>query len=174
METKEKIMEVIFAEPEKWIHIRELARKSKTSPNTAKTYVAEEKKKGILKTKKEGNMVLCKANMESENYLIKKRLSNISKIFDSGAIDYLDNYYDHPKAIILFGSYSRGEDISTSDLDIAIITQNKKRPDLSRYEKILKRKIELSLLTNKEISKEFFNNLINGFVLKGFFKYEGF
>jgi len=172
MRTEQKITDIISAEPEKWIHLRELARRSRTSPNTVKAYVKKETKKGTLKTKKEGNMVLYKANMENEDYTTRKRLSNISKIFDSGTVKHLDKYYNHPQAIVLFGSYSKGEDISTSDIDIAVITPEKKRPDLNRYEKILKRKIELSLFTNKDISKEFFNNLINGFVLKGFLKDE--
>ena len=41
-------------------------------------------------------------------------------------------------AIILFGSYSRGEDIASSDIDIAIIGAKKKESSFFQFEKRLK------------------------------------
>lgn len=165
----EKIIDLIFQFPEKWIHLREIARKCKISPNSVRKYVVELKKKGIIEQKKEANMILIRANIESEAYKREKRIYNLRNIYSSGVVDFLYKYYN-PKAIVLFGSYSRGEDILRSDIDIGIITNNEKRPDLSTFEKKLSRKIELSLFTRKEVSKEFFNNIINGIVLKGFLK----
>ena len=173
MDIKDKIIKELYAEPEKWKHIREIARKSKVSPNSVRSYLTKEKKKGTISIKKQANMLTCRANIDNEAYKTQKRLYNLAKIYESGIIKHLDDFYK-PKAVVLFGSYNRGEDISTSDIDIAVITPIKKRPDLTKYKKLLKRNIELSLFTYKEISEEFFNNLINGTVLKGFLKYERF
>ena len=54
----------------------------------------------------------------------------------------------------------------------ALAKVGKKRPDLSIFEKKLHRRIELSLFTRKEVSEEFFTNMINGIVLKGMVKNE--
>jgi len=164
---KEKVLEIIFQFPEKWIHLREIARRLKISPNSVKVYVNEFKKNKIIEGKKDGNMIKIRANFDNENYICKKRIYNLEKIYGSEVVDFLFKFYN-PNVIVLFGSYSRGEDISTSDIDIGIITSSKKRIELNKFEKKLGRKIELSLFTRKEISKEFFNNLINGVVLRGF------
>ncbi|HLD39190.1 MAG TPA: nucleotidyltransferase domain-containing protein [archaeon] len=166
-----KIEEMIFRTPEKWVHIREIARRLRVSPNSVRKEAALLKRCGILKEKTEGNMIQYRANMESERYKREKMLHNLRSIFDSGIVDFLYEYYN-PSAIVLFGSYSRGEDTSTSDIDIAVVTSSKKRPDLKKFEKKLSRRIELSLFIRKEVSKEFFNNIINGIVLRGFLKYE--
>jgi len=67
----------------------------------------------------------------------------------------------------LFGSYSRGEDIENSDIDIAIIGR-KKQIDLTEFEKILNRKINIITFNNfKEIHKNLKENLFNGITLTG-------
>ena len=169
METKNKILNLIHSEPEKWKHIRKFSRMSKVSPNSVRTYLRILEKNGLVEKKIEGNLLLFRAKLDRPEYKTEKRLYNLKAIYGSGIIDFLDKYYQH-RAIVLFGSYSRGEDTSDSDIDIAILTDDKKRPNLSKFEKKLNRKIELSLFTEKEISQEFYNNIINGIVLKGFLK----
>lgn len=163
------IFDFICKNPEKWIHIRKASRELKISPNTFRKNISLLEKKGVIEKKKQGNMILYRANMENEKYKQMKQLNNLKNIYFSGIVDFLFDYYT-PNAIILFGSYSRGEDISTSDIDIAVLTPNKKRPDLEKFEKKLNRRVELSLFTFDDISKEFLNNLINGIVLKGVLK----
>jgi predicted nucleotidyltransferase len=162
------LLEILFNEPEKKKHIREIARLCKLSPNTVLSELKKLKKEGIIKTERSANLLLAGVNFDSEKYRTKKMIFNLESVYDSGLVDYLAKFYENSKAIILFGSYRRGEDISTSDIDIAIITLDKKRPDAALYEKKLKRSINLHLISLKEISEEFFNNLINGIVLKGY------
>ena len=71
-----------------------------------------------------------------------------------------------PKFISLIGSYSRGEDIENSDIDIIIDSGKKKVIDLRNFEKKFGRKIHLIIMPQK-VSDEFFNNLINGIVVYG-------
>ncbi len=167
----ERIKNLIFEKPEKWAHIREIARELKISPETARKLAVKLKKDGIAESRKEGNMLQFRAGMENEKYRREKMLHNLKTAYDSGIVDFLDKFY-RPHAIILFGSYARGEDISSSDADIGVITSSKKRPDLGIFEKRLHRRIELSLFTRKEVSGEFFTNIINGITLKGMIKNE--
>ncbi|MBI2135854.1 nucleotidyltransferase domain-containing protein [Candidatus Woesearchaeota archaeon] len=70
-------------------------------------------------------------------------------------------------AVILFGSYSRGEDIEGSDIDIAILTNKKLELNLERYNKKLERHINIHEILVEKISAEFKANLWNGIVLEG-------
>jgi len=68
----------------------------------------------------------------------------------------------------LFGSYSRGDDLITSDIDIAIIGRKEKNTDLSEYEKKLERKIILNFYPSfSKIHKNLKENILNGDVLVG-------
>lgn len=167
----DKIINLIFKNPERWIHIRKMARKLKISPETVRKHLDGLKKQDIVEGRKEGNLLQFRANIENESYKHEKMLYNLRTIHDSGVVNFLHEYYS-PKAIVLFGSYARGEDLSASDVDIGIVTSNKKRPDLSIFEKKLARKINLSLFTKKDVSNEFFTNIINGIVVKGVLKNE--
>jgi len=71
------------------------------------------------------------------------------------------------EAVSLIGSYSRGEDIMESDVDIVLIGAEHSLADLSKFEKKLGKKIHLTFVGYNDMSKEFYTNLINGFVLKG-------
>lgn len=163
----EKIKEFLFEKPEIWFHIREIARALNISPNTVRSILLNLIKEKIIEKRTLSNLFQVRANLDDENYKIEKKLYNLYSVYKSGIIDFLSDYYPQP-TIVLFGSYSRGEDLSNSDIDIGIITSEKKLPDLKKFEKKFNRTINLSLFTKKDVSKEFFNNIINGIVLRGF------
>ena len=102
----------------------------------------------------------------NQKFIQLKRLYNIYSLFS--AVDYLKNIYEEPEAIVLFGSYSKGEDISQSDIDIAVITSNHKEIKISKFEKKLTRKIKIYEIQIEKAEKEFLNTLINGIVLDGY------
>ena len=118
---------------------------------------------------KEKGRVITKvtANRDNTDFAKHKRLYNLELIYNSSLINHLFESYNQPKAIILFGSFSRGEDIEKSDMDIAVITNKKINLDLSKYENILKKTINLHEVNLDKISKEFKANLLNGIVLEG-------
>ncbi|MEK6889739.1 MAG: nucleotidyltransferase domain-containing protein [Nanoarchaeota archaeon] len=80
--------------------------------------------------------------------------------------------YDNtmPNVIILFGSASKGEDIESSDIDLYIETPKKHTFSLDKFEKILKRKIQvfnyknINEVTNVHLA----NNIVNGLTLNNF------
>ena len=99
----------------------------------------------------------------SLDYLSK---NNLFILYDSGVIEFLKNKI-MPNSIVLFGSFSRGEDLEESDIDLFIESEIKVI-DLKKFEKKLKRKINLNFNSNiNNLKKPFLNNLINGIVLYG-------
>lgn len=163
----EKVLEVIFKEPTAKFTIRELARRTEISPPTSLHIVRNLVKEGILQESKVATASQISANFESEAYKRKKKAYNIESIYTSGLIDYLRRVYHEPKAIIMFGSYARGEDVERSDIDIAIITAEEKILDLKQFEKALSRTINIHETALEKVSQEFRNNLYNGVVLYG-------
>ena len=160
-----KIMRVIFENPSRGFHLRELSRVAKLSMPAVISATNSLSLNRLISKKKEIHITRVKANLEFPRFVQKKRIFNLERIYDSGILEYLSAKYNFPKAIILFGSYSRGEDTEKSDVDIAVITDKSLNLDLSRFEKFLKRRV--SLHENRKISKEFKANLANGIVLEG-------
>jgi len=170
MNNTTRIEKEIFENPTYRFHIRELARKTKLNPNTIINLSRKLSKKGIIKKERIKNLVGIYANVDNKNFLRKKRLFNIQQLYECGLVDFLISYYNNPEAIVVLGSYSRGEDIERSDIDIAVITDKERVHGLEKYERILKRGIHLLVFRYDKISKEFYKNMINGVILHGFLK----
>ena len=83
-----------------------------------------------------------------------------------GLVNYLHEKFPL-NVIILFGSYSRGEDIEKSDIDIALDTKEKIL-ELKEFEKKLNKKINIEFIDFNKISKELRDNIINGIILSGY------
>ena len=93
----------------------------------------------------------------------------IYELNKSGLIEYLWQGLS-PQAIILYGSYAKGEAIESSDIDIFIIGKEKEI-NLDEFEKKLGKNIHLIFDPDtKHIPKELMNNLANGVILKGYLK----
>jgi predicted nucleotidyltransferase len=167
-----KVMSVFFHYPEKNFHLRELARLTGLSMPGIRKIVKRLEKEGLLASKKEA-VVTNVAATRNEKFLALKRSYNIYSIFLTGLLDFLKEKYEQPESAVLFGSYAKGEDISASDIDIAIITSKRLSVDLSPFEKILKRKISLHEISLKKAEKEFLNTLANGIVLSGYLRVIG-
>ena len=96
-----------------------------------------------------------------------KRVANLKQIYETGLADFLEKEFAGA-AIILFGSYSRGDDIANSDIDIAVIGRKDKLIGLSAYEKLLERTININFYESwKKIHKNLKENICNGIVLAG-------
>ena len=73
-----------------------------------------------------------------------------------------------PNVIVLFGSYRKGEDTEESDIDLFLECPGEEI-SLGRFEKKLKRKVQLHFKTNfNDYPKELKNNISNGIVLDGY------
>ncbi len=169
----DSIAKHFYKEPQREFHIRELAKITKKSPSTVAKYLQKWAKEGLLKEKKQYNHKIYRANTESEIFKEKKRHNNLLNIRKSNLIEHLNKTYNHPEAIILFGSYAKAENTQRSDIDLLIITEKKNKEDLKKFEKKLEHNIQVFTKTKKEIektkkeNKELLNNWVNGITLSG-------
>lgn len=165
-----KVMELFYKYPTKTFHIRKIARMVNLSSTGIIKIVKNLKKEGLLVSEKKNMIEEVRPNFDGSFYLLK-RIYNIYSLYSSGLIDELKKTYEHPSAIILFGSYTNGTDTEKSDIDIAIISKHHKDIKLEKFEKKLNRKINIHTLLIETTSKEFKNSLANGIVLEGFVEY---
>jgi len=166
---KQKIKEYFFVNPGSRLRVREIERVLKIPLPSVIRYCKELKKEGILTTIKIGNVFFYTADRTNENFLIEKKLYNIKSLYNSGLVEFLKINLNNP-AIIVFGSYSRGEDMETSDIDLYIETLSKKELNLEKFEKILKRKIQIfrHASLNEIRNVNLANNILNGVILNNY------
>ena len=166
---KNKIKEYFLLNPTVKLRVRQIERKTKSPLPSVIRYMKELEKENILKSQIISNIKVFSADRGSKEFLLEKKIFNLRQLFASGFTNYLTIEYSNAP-IILFGSYSRGEDTENSDIDIYIETHSKKEPDISNFEKKLSRNIQIFKYKDiKEIkNKELANNIINGITINGF------
>jgi len=172
----DKLLNFFIREPEQEFYVRQLSKLLNKSPTTISNHLKEYRKKQILKSEKKFNHLLFRANTQNQKFKQLKLNHNLNLLTESGLIDYLVKEFNHPEAIILFGSFAKAEDIPQSDIDLLIINPSNKQVDLKDFEKKIQHKIQLFVHSKKEINKmkttntNLLNNLINGITLNGFWE----
>jgi predicted nucleotidyltransferase len=166
---KQTIKEYFFINPSSKMRLREIERALKIPLPSVIRYCKELKDEGILTTIKTGNVVFYTADRTNENFLLEKKLYNIKSLYISGLINFLKTELSNPP-VIVFGSYSRGEDVENSDIDLYIETPSKKELNLEKFERILKRKIQIfrHARLNEIKNPNLANNVINGVILNNY------
>ncbi len=147
---------------------REIAKALKASPAGVAKALKEMKanKLVIIQTVKTMNLKLISLDWTKQTILLKK-LENLKQLYEVKFVQYLEERFPGT-TIILFGSYDRGEDTITSDIDIAIIESKQKIINRKPFEKKLKRTININFYNSfKDVHKELKENLCNGTVLIG-------
>ncbi|HJW96971.1 MAG TPA: nucleotidyltransferase domain-containing protein [archaeon] len=171
---KQKVLEVLFRYPEREFSLSDLAKEAGVAKANIGTILDELYKNNIIRIEKLSKIWRIRVNQGNWNFVKNKIVFNLGFIFSSGLVEYLSDYYKNPKAIILFGSFRRGEDISTSDIDIAIEVDDMKEYltgrmiGLRALEETIARKIQIHQFNRKSIDINLFNNIANGIVLSGF------
>lgn len=139
-----------------------------TQPAVMKA-LPELEKESLIKMQqdKETKRWSIELNRDHHKVMQLKRADNLRLIYETGLADFLEKEFAGA-TIILFGSYSRGEDIINSDIDVAVIGRKEKEMDLRKYEGVLERKINVNFYDSfKNIHKHLKENLCNGVVLVG-------
>ncbi|MBU4456395.1 MAG: nucleotidyltransferase domain-containing protein [Nanoarchaeota archaeon] len=151
------------------INQRGIARLLKVSPTAIAKATKLLEKEGLVKVEKSKtmNLLSMELNRNNPNTIAIKRTENLNLIQETGIIGYLEENFPGC-TIILFGSYSTGEDTEKSDIDIAIINSKGKELDLSRFDKLLERTVFLHFYKDfNSMEKELKANIFNGIVLSG-------
>jgi predicted nucleotidyltransferase len=165
---KQTIKEYYFINPNAKLRVRELERTLNLPLPSIIRYCKELEKEEILTIEKIGNIILYTAS-RNETYFLEKKLYNIKQLYISKLIDYLKIELNNP-VIILFGSFSKGEDTENSDIDLYIETLSKKQIKIEKFNKLLKREIQIvrhkniKTVTNPHLA----NNIINGITLNSY------
>ena len=151
------------------LRVREMERTLKLPLPSVIRYCKELEKEEILTTAKIGKVVFYTADRASDKYFLEKKLYNFRRVYESGLIEYLKQELSNPP-IIIFGSFAKGEDIEESDIDLYVETPSKKELELGKFEKILKRKIQLfkQKSLNEIFNLHLANNIINGIRLNNY------
>lgn len=155
---------------------RSIARKLRVSPTAVSKALKKLKEENLIKVEKdkETKRLSIKLNRENKKIFELKRIENLKLIYESGIVDFLEEKFPG-NTIILFGSYSKGEDVWTgeseehnSDIDIAIIGSKEKQIDLTKFDKFFQRIVFLHFYDSlNKIDKNLRSNILSGITLIG-------
>jgi predicted nucleotidyltransferase len=159
----EKVLAHFFTFPTEEVHLRKLSRQLGLSLPTIIMATKKLEQEGLITVKHGRPLTLTRAAL-TERFTRRKRVHNLEQVYESGLLESISKA--RPDAIILFGSYSRGEDTERSDIDIAILKGNGKRLVLDAFEHKLHRKISVHSIDD-HMNKRLIENLKNGIVLEG-------
>ncbi len=171
---KNKIIEVLFRYPEKEFSLSDLAKEAGVSKANIGGILDEFQEAELIHIEKLSKIWRIKANQTNWLYIRSKIVYNLNFVYRSGLVEFLIDFFKNPKAIVLFGSFRKGEDLSNSDIDIAIESSEVKEyqitgfRELSEFEKIIGKRIQIHLFNREDIDISVFNNIANGILLWGF------
>ena len=171
---RQRIMEFLFRYPDKEFSLSDLAKLASVRKSNIGAILKELENIGFIEISKLANLWRIKANQQSWVYIRSKIVYNLNFAYQSGLVDFLIDYFKNPKSIVLFGSFRKGEDMSNSDIDVAIETEEDKEYEiiglsgLADFEKRIGRKIQIHLFNMKNADSNVLNNILNGIVLWGF------
>lgn len=166
---QQEMIRLLFIKAGTSLNQRAIAKHLSVSAPAVMKAIPHLEKKEFIKVKQDKESKRWSIELNRDNYKIMqlKRVDNLKQVYESGLNDFLEKEFADA-AIILFGSYSRGEDTEGSDIDIAIVGRKDKMIDTKMYEKCLERKININVYdTFKNIHKHLKENLCNGIILAG-------
>lgn len=171
---KNKIIEILFKYPEKEFSLSDLAREAGVAKANIGNILNEFQEAELITIEKLSKIWRIKSNQTNWLFIRSKIVYNLGFVYKSGLVEFLIEHFKNPKAIVLFGSFRKGEDLSNSDIDIAIESNEAKDyqtlglRELIEFEKIIGRKIQIHLFNRESIDENLFNNIANGILLWGF------
>jgi DNA-binding MarR family transcriptional regulator len=159
------IAETVFDQPDESFHLRGLAEAAGVSPSTVSRLLERFESRGLVEVERGVAMEITASH--TEVFRDFKKAFNLWRLAESGLIEDL---WDEtiPEAIVLFGSYAKGEDDGESDVDIAIVNGRDLDIDLSEYEEKLARQVTLHGVDREEADRNCVETLANGIVLRGY------
>ncbi|MEK6899984.1 MAG: nucleotidyltransferase domain-containing protein [Nanoarchaeota archaeon] len=158
---KDLMLEFFFEHPVASLTVRGLASETGIRRSTIQRHLKSLRKEGYL----------SKENRWADTWFNRIRKTDyfLEKFCASGLIGYLEEQLA-ASAIILFGSFRKGESAKESDIDLFVECAKEKELNLQPFEKLLGHKIQL--FTRPKITllpKHLLNNVVNGIKLKGYF-----
>lgn len=170
--TEEEILNFLFVHPTTTFRGRALAKRLNKSVSGVVKSIRNLKKIGLITLEKDFTLKIA-LNRDNKETFILKRITNLKSLYTTGLVSLLSNKFPG-STIIVFGSYSYGEDTEDSDIDVAILGYpkgNVVHKELVKYNNLLERSVHLHFFDNlKNVDKNLRENIINGIRLKGMIK----
>ncbi len=165
------VLELFFNEPTKRWHFKDIVAQAGISKERANYWLRKFKKEGLINhVKPKKKMPYFIASYEQSKYRNKKKLYALSKMHETGLIDTLQSL-KKAKTIVVFGSFSRSDWHSESDVDIFIYGEPEDLRFGARWSDLANKKsreIQVHAFKTKEEIKEIKSGLMNN-VIKGYF-----
>ena len=177
-ESYNKILQWFFSYPTIPISLSELAKELLISKKTANRIVLQLIEEKFLIKEEIGRTWRISSNPKHLYNLTKKISYNLSLVYQllyNGEL--MNRIYEtvgNSKAIVLFGSYRKGDDNEKSDIDLAVEVignQDLKIINLGTISQFGYRKnvpVNLHVFSRNKIDINLFSNIVNGIVLAGF------
>src|SRR3989344_8571045 len=147
--TEEEILAFLFVHPTSFFRGRTLAVRLKRPVSGVIKSARNLEKKDLVKISKDFTLSI-RLNRDNKNTFILKKINNLKSLYESGLVSFLSNKFPGA-AIVVFGSYSYGEDVEGSDVDMAIIGYSERRvehKELTLFDKRLERIVQLHFFQN--------------------------
>ena len=130
---KEKIIECFYNNRNKEIYFNEIIRETKLTQNTTLKHLQSLKENNLIKVTKSKAHTFYKINPSNPqiyslfSYFDYKKLNNLSSRRKRAIIEYLDKLPTKPLIMLVFGSTAKGTYKNSSDIDIVLIYNKKKK-----------------------------------------------
>lgn len=168
-----RILYWFFSYPTRDFTLNEICRGAGASKTSAHDIILALYKDEFLEKTELGNLWRLRANQRHPFFLTKKIPHNLDLIYNSEILDTIRQQHKNIRAVILFGSYRWGDDIETSDIDIAIEingnepVQTIELGTISQFDYRTNVKVNLYLFSRNNVDLNVFTNIANGIVLDG-------
>lgn len=163
-----------FCFPAAEVTLNQLAATVKISKSSARKAVILLLKESFLKKKVIGRSWLLSCNQKHSYHFSRKIAYFLGLLLDSEMVNTLQRQYPSAKALVLFGSYRKGDNVEGSDIDLAVELVPEtplKIVDFAVFDSLGYQKnvpVRLHLFSRKKVTPTLFTNITNGIVLDGF------
>lgn len=157
-----RVAEIFFLEPTKVHFIKEISKKIELAHTSVKIHIRNLVNSGLVEETKSEVFKGYRAIRENPEFIYEKKIANLIALKNSEILGALKENY--PKSVILFGSYDKGEDVESSDIDL-FVDSKKFKFNQEKFEKILGRKVHI--VFRGEADKSLINSINQGTILFG-------
>ena len=163
-----------FSYPTKEISLNDLTKLVNISKSTANKVVKQLAQEEFLTLNQLGGIWRISCNQQHPYNTTRKIAYNLELISESGIIEAILANFSNPRSITIFGSYRKGDDVETSDIDFAVETLDNEEVKIFNLGKIpqlgYRHNINVNILkfTRNKIDLNLFANIVNGIVIYGF------
>jgi len=151
-----RLLELLLLNPTKEFHLREISRQTHVSAPYVRREMMNLMKLGLVLRRSRGNMTLFRFNRDSPIAEELKRIFLKTESFGGFIRSSLEEIGDIKFALI-YGSFAKGEEAETSDLDLFIVgkvNERKVLDVLERTEEHLGREINYIAWTEEEFKEK--------------------